>query len=101
MQIFIRGPNNKTFSFDCNKDTKIEDVKKFIFKKTKIPRTWQYYLVNCKTIYNDNSTLEDNNIDNETTLHLLLKWHGVGCDCKSCLKKGMLLRNGKQINSSS
>ena len=97
MQIFIHGHNNKTLSFNCCKDTKIKHVKHFIFKKTGIPSTWQYFLVNCKSVYDDNSSLEDNNIDNETTIHLMLKWHGVGCQCPSCFKKGILLRNGKHI----
>ena len=101
MQIFIRGLYNNFYAFDCDKNTKLEELKIFLFKKTGLPRTWQYFIFNCKSIYDGNLTISDYNIDNEATLHLLLKWHGIGCNCQSCLKKGMLLRNGKRVISSS
>ena len=99
MQIFIRGLQYQIYVFNCNKDTKIQDLKNFISKKVGLPRTWQKFIMGMKVIFNERLTKEESAITNESTLYLMLKWHGIGCDCICCLKKPMLLRNGKRLQS--
>ena len=100
MQIFIRGLQYQNFAFDCNEDTKLKEVKIYISNKIGLPRTWQYFVSDCKSFHDENSTLKELGIEHEATLYLMLKWHGIGCNCIRCLKKGILLRNGKRLISS-
>tara|TARA_B100001057_G_C22773878_1_gene920803 strand:- start:238 stop:540 length:303 start_codon:yes stop_codon:yes gene_type:complete len=98
MQLFVRLCNNRLLSYydETNKKS-LCALKKFVFKKSKIPRTWQRFVFNGKTFFDDNIKYEDIPLYNDSTLEMHLKWHGTGCLCDSCLEKGMLLRNGKRL----
>ena len=49
MQIFIRLCNNQLLSYyDENNDNTIGEIKKYIFKRTKIPSTWQRFVMGSK-----------------------------------------------------
>ena len=97
MQIFIRGLQYQIFAFDCTENTKLKELKIYISKKTGLPRTWQYFISNCKSFHDGKSTFKEIGIEHEDTLYLMLKWHGIGCHCKICLKESILLRNGKRV----
>ena len=99
MQIFIRLCNNQLLSYyDENNDNTIGEIKKYIFKRTKIPSTWQRFVMGSKPFYENSLKYKEIPLHKDSTLNMYLKWHGVGCNCKSCLNKGMLLRNGKRLN---
>jgi hypothetical protein len=97
-QIFIKMPRGNTLTFTINNCTNIENLKKFIFKRTNLPSTWQRFIYCGKSFYKNELNLTyDLNIQKESTIHVMLKFHGVGCSCKNCLSKNILLRNGKRI----
>jgi len=98
MQVFIKGIDSQNITFDCNENTTLYELKKFVFKKKKIPSTCQYFVVDGRNISHDEyKTFKELNITKEATIHLLLKWHGIGCICNPCMNKPMLLRNGKRL----
>ena len=98
-QIFIKTLTGTTLSFwfeDLNVYT-VKNLKQFIFKKIKLPSTWQRFIYSGKN-FSDNSLhlLNDLHIPKEATIQLLLRWHGVGCSCAGC-NHIMTLRNNKKI----
>lgn len=98
MQIFIKDTYGKTFVYDCNSNNTLGELKKFVYKKTGLPRTWQRFVFGTNYFNKSEQTFEELLIGAEATLHLMLKWHGVGCHCggEKCLT--MLLRSGKRLN---
>ena len=102
-QIFIKLLSGKHLSFwkENKSEYTVKKLKNEIFKKTKLPSTWQYFVYNGKPFSdNDLHLLNDLNIQKEATLHLLLRWHGVGCSCPGC-NHIMTLRNNKKIKMAS
>ena len=98
-QIFIKLLSGKHLSFwkENKSEYTVKKLKNEIFKKTKLPSTWQYFVYNGKPFSDNNlHLLNDLNIQKEATLHLLLRWHGVGCPCPAC-NHIMILRNNKKI----
>lgn len=99
IQIFIKDLScNKYHTFFCDSmDVKLSELKKYIYKKTKLPSTWQRYVYGSKPIYNNSSTLKEFNMQNESTIYMFLRFHGVGCECDWCPNQGILLRSGKRL----
>lgn len=98
-QIFIKTMSGQTLSFwfkDVSVYT-VKNLKSFIFKKIHLPSTCQRFIYSGKNFVDNNlHLLNDLHIPREGTIHLLLRWHGVGCRCNPC-SNITLLRNGKRI----
>ena len=98
-QLFIKLTNGKYLSFHKENicDYTVKNLKYEIFKKDKLPSTWQRFVYSGKSFVDNNlHLLNDLHIPHEGTIHLLLRWHGVGCQCGLCQYK-MILRNNKII----
>lgn len=97
-QIFVKMPAGNTLTFTMKKSTNVGQLKNFIFKRTGLPSTWQRFVYSGKPFDKNNLNLiDDINIRKEATIHLLLRFHGVGCNCERCLYSSALLRNGKRL----
>ena len=99
-QLFIRLVGNNTLTFSSpNSNVTSTDIGKFVFKKTGLPTTWQRFTYSHNQFYGYiKENIQKFNIQNLSTIHLHYSFHGIGCNCKTCLNKGMLLRNGKRLN---
>ena len=98
MQLFVRLCNHRLLCYYDETNTKtLGALKKFVFKRSNIPSTWQRFVFNGKTFFDDNIKYSDIPVQNDSTIEMHLKWHGTGCLCKNCLERGMLLRNGKRL----
>lgn len=97
-QIFVKMPAGNTLTFTMKNSTNVGQLKTFIFKRTGLPSTWQRFVYSGKPFDKNNLNLMDDiNIRKEATIHLLLRFHGVGCNCEQCLYSSALLRNGKRL----
>jgi hypothetical protein len=97
MQIFIKLPKGNHIVLNVNNNTRVDNLKKLIFKKTGLPSTWQSLLFNGKSMDDINNLLSYYNIIKESTIIVKLKFHGVGCRCHYCTWRHILLRNGKRL----
>lgn len=70
MQIFIR--DDKTIVLNVEPDNIIADVQQKIFERLNIPIEYQRLVYQCKSL-DPKTTIVDNNIISESTLHLLIK----------------------------
>jgi len=99
-QIFIKTCDNTLTFISENNQIKADDIGKFVFKRTGLPRTWQRFLYSGRQFYGiDDIYLTKFGVQNESTIHLHLTFHGVNCNCETCMEKGILLRNGKRLRS--
>jgi hypothetical protein len=97
-QIFVKMPAGNTLTFDIDNSTTVGDLKKFIFRRTNLPSTWQRFVCNGKAFdKNHLNLIYDLDIKKECTLHAFLRFHGVGCKCETCPSKNILLRSGKRV----
>ena len=84
-QIFLKMPGGNTLTFDIDKNTNVADMKRFIFKRTNLPSTWQRFVLCGKGFYENNLNLiTDLGISKENTIWVFIKFHGVGCRCPKC-----------------
>ena len=71
MQIFVRTLTGRTITLDCTMDSKISELCKQIEGKQNIPANNQKLIYAGRTLRADTS-LKDNNIGKEATLHLVV-----------------------------
>ena len=50
-------PGGNTLTFDIDKNTNVADMKRFIFKRTNLPSTWQRFVLCGKGFYENNLNL--------------------------------------------
>ena len=73
-QIFVKTINGKTITIDIEKNLTVLELKKKIFNKEGLPIRLQMLSFSSKTLGIDSKTLEDYNINKESTIHLGIKF---------------------------
>jgi len=75
MQIFVKTLTGKTITLDVEGGSSIQDIKQKIAEKEAIPADQQRLIFGGKQL-EDTSTLNDYNIQNDSTIHLVLRLRG-------------------------
>ena len=76
MQIFMKMLNGSTKTFECFSFTTVETLKLRVQEKEGIPPDQQRLKFQEKQLDDNERTMEDYNIEKESTLHLLLRLRG-------------------------
>ena len=75
MQLYVKTLNGLTFELDVKGDDSVETLKSLIQEREGIPIEQQRLIFAGKQL-EDNRTLEEYNIGDESTLHLILRLGG-------------------------
>lgn len=101
MQIFFRMPsgNHIVVNVDDPLKTTLAEVQRELFKRTNLPTTRQRFVHNGRQCTKEGTcTVGGLGWDHECTVHVHVRWHGVGCVCTWC-NKHILLRDGTRVAS--
>ena len=96
IQIFFRMPAGNHITIDVHDGSEsMLGLKKRLFQRTNLPSTLQRYVYNGRQILDD-ATVASLGILHGSTIHVLVRWHGLGCGCNLC-DRCILLRSGARI----
>ena len=75
LQIFVKDLDGTTLTFNVTSATTTEELKSLIFDKKNYPIIQQRIVYSGKELI-DGQTLEDKNISNQSTLHMVIRLRG-------------------------
>lgn len=96
MQLFVKTLTGKTVSIEVEEGESIEDVKAKISEKEGIPPEQQRLIFGGQQLQ-DAKTLDDYNVGDDATLHLVLRLRGGGHNDEGSLSKVMTAFNVKNV----
>lgn len=79
MQVFVKTLSGKTISVECEPDESIESLKEKIMAKEGVPPDQQRIIFGGKQL-DAQKNLSDYDIDDDSTLHLVLRLRGGLCE---------------------
>jgi len=99
-QVFFRMPtgNHVTIDIDDPNRMTLIDAQRALYKRTNLPTTRQRLIYNGRHIMDRHKTFFTMGWPHGVTVHVHVRWHGVGCGCDWCTHN-TLLRDGKRIFS--
>jgi len=77
MQIFVRTLDDRTLTFNVEQDDTVDDIKELVEQREGIPVDEQRLTLGGIQL-DDELTLEENKVENESTLYVLLDLEGGG-----------------------